>query len=328
MMNSEKIEETAVRAIKEVLEQSEYLKTHISEEDKLPSWDGEIFIYSQTNLKKEYLTHTIKIQVKGRFKQKLTNEDIIKYPADIRDLRNYARDGGVIYFVVEMTDTRNYRVYYASLLPFYLVNVLRVEELKQKTLSIGLQAFPADDIDEIEYILKDFSQNSKLQRETTRKAELRFDKNGVLINKELGNITIFSDIKHTFSLSKYVYTNLGHDIYMPIGVGTIESVKKHDCPMDVSVDERLYFSNADIIFSKDNSMITLGQCITITGFPSITCQAIGKQILGKVHINRRGTIEEFLKGLYFLKAASEGKLIRFGKITTSTIEKNNFFIFS
>lgn len=51
-INPEKIEEWSIDGLKGLLKKSEYIKSEINSNDKTPSWDGNLYLYSNKELKK------------------------------------------------------------------------------------------------------------------------------------------------------------------------------------------------------------------------------------------------------------------------------------
>lgn len=51
-MNTRTIELLAVNAVRESIALCDYMEPYLSDNDKTPSWDGEIFIYNKRDRKK------------------------------------------------------------------------------------------------------------------------------------------------------------------------------------------------------------------------------------------------------------------------------------
>lgn len=85
--------------IKTEIRKSKRMFLYIDDDDKTPSWDGNIFLYSDSSGEKSNLLGKIPIQVKGH---KVTSfpHGKMKYRAEVADLRNYYNDKGILYFVV------------------------------------------------------------------------------------------------------------------------------------------------------------------------------------------------------------------------------------
>lgn len=117
LLTNKDIEEIAVDSIKKVVRRSKILEAYIGENDKKPSYDGEIFLYKQDkSLVKGDFKNKIDVQVKGKV-VKTFDEDSAKYNMEISDLKNYYSSRGAILFLVEIIDNDNVKIFYNKLLP-------------------------------------------------------------------------------------------------------------------------------------------------------------------------------------------------------------------
>ena len=139
-MNSTAIEKTAVSHLNLAITQCEFLRSGINDNDKTPSFDGYIELYSKAGNKKSDLIGRCDIQVKGKTIANKKFKDNINYPAEVDDLKNYFKNGGVIYFVVgiKKKNSNQHQIYYSSLLPFDLKQIITQLKPNQKTRSVEL----------------------------------------------------------------------------------------------------------------------------------------------------------------------------------------------
>ena len=135
------IEEIAVQRVKREILKYDCLKDFINSNDKMPLWDGEIFIYEE-NCKyqqNEKLVGRIGVQVKGHKVKKLKNGNS-KYSIEVEYLRAYQKEKrGTLLFVVEIIDSENTQIYYANLLPVDLKEILEKVKENQKTVTINIK---------------------------------------------------------------------------------------------------------------------------------------------------------------------------------------------
>ena len=143
-MDKKNIESAAISEIKDSIICCDILSPYISENDKEPSWDGFIYIYNDSNHKKENIRGRVAVQVKGESNSDFTQSEI-SHPADIVDLKNYLKDNGVIYFVVyiDKQNPRQRKVYYNTLTPVKLGLMLKSNE-NTTSLNIKLREFPKE----------------------------------------------------------------------------------------------------------------------------------------------------------------------------------------
>lgn len=123
-MDSKQIEEIAVHIVGLYFSKSQTISPYISNNDKEPCWDGNLYIYSNPDKTNASLYGRIPVQIKGKaFKSGLFKEEI-KYPVSTVNLKNYKRDGGILYFVVNIWDDYE-RIYYAELTPLRLKQYIK-----------------------------------------------------------------------------------------------------------------------------------------------------------------------------------------------------------
>jgi hypothetical protein len=160
-MDQKDIEIIAISKVKESLTLNAYLSPFLNENDKEPSWDGQIYLYTKKGKRKADIEGRVSVQVKGKETESISEKQI-KYPAQISDLKNYNTDGGVIFFVVYLKDNQNYKIYYDTLEPVELNKILHGVGEKQKTKTIILKSFPKDK-KAVRNIFRNFNLNKKMQ---------------------------------------------------------------------------------------------------------------------------------------------------------------------
>lgn len=115
--NSSKIELAAVNCITDAFFNSKRLIPYIPTNDKEPVWDGHIYIKHGNNG-----FSRIPTQVKGKCVKKLPKKPT--YPVKIVNLENYKRDGGVIFFVVFITENERFP-FFKFLAPIDIKRVIK-----------------------------------------------------------------------------------------------------------------------------------------------------------------------------------------------------------
>ena len=98
-MNKKAVETISVNAVRDSIVCSDFLDQYITDNDKEPSWDGSVYIYTDKSKTKDKLKGKIPVQVKGTEKDDFSKEEI-SFPVSTVDLRNYLNDGGAVFFVV------------------------------------------------------------------------------------------------------------------------------------------------------------------------------------------------------------------------------------
>lgn len=154
------IETAATAEIKSRIADTDRLSHFINERDKEPVWDGSIFAYKNSVWSNENLIGRAPVQVKGK-KSKTITKSTITYPVPVTNLVQYRNEGGVIYFVVYMTEDKKKKIYYASLLPFILNQYIKMANGK-KSISISLKSLPERESD-FENIVINFVNDRRRQ---------------------------------------------------------------------------------------------------------------------------------------------------------------------
>lgn len=186
----------ATSAVKKRIAQTKYLSPFINEGDKEPSWDGFIYAYNDSSKRKDKLVGRAAVQVKGLQRKNLRQKSI-SYNMDKADLENYRSDGGIILFVVYIDATLQEKIYYASLTPFYLNEILRVTSQGKRKPKLSLRSLP-DSADELCNIVFNFIRDSKRQ--------------GIVRD---GHIWTFEEVAKLFGKDNieinFTYTGIGYD---------------------------------------------------------------------------------------------------------------------
>lgn len=156
------IEQASISKLKDAVLRTQVIETDIHENDRTPSWDGELRLYkSHETFSKSNLSGVIPIQVKGMWVKKLSTGKTT-FQADVADLKNYQKGGGVIFFLIQSRNFDDYKIFYASLLPFELRKLID-EAGSQETKRIRLQEFPCRYIEGMLRIFVGFLSNREKQ---------------------------------------------------------------------------------------------------------------------------------------------------------------------
>ena len=143
LLDRKAIETISVSAVRNSIVTSPFLDQFIADNDKEPSWDGNVYIYEDTSKKKNKLKGRLPVQVKGKICADFSADEI-SYSMDVSDLRNYLYDGGVVLFVVYMNASGTAtQIYYSELTPLKLR--FELDNAKaQKSKTVKLKKFPED----------------------------------------------------------------------------------------------------------------------------------------------------------------------------------------
>ena len=321
-MNSVKIEKRSISELKSWIAEHDLLDEYINDNDKGPSWDGYIMVYTDEDLKAEHIKYKIPVQVKGKCKNELINRKMITYPVEYRHLQNYYSDGGVIYFVIAISENAKRKTIFANALtPVKLKELLKSAEKKpNQTKNIPLQRLK--DVHELYILLLQYGHDSKrqgtgqceLMRRTIDLSELRdIDK------LEATVISANSEkeaLKKIFSGEVGLFGHLEKaDIWLPVEYSQqirlkMRAVRCHDELVKVDGIEfykrfRIEEDDASIkIIFSDNLYIKL----TDIGY--------------SMNLALNGTVESLRQDVLFMKALLSGHILQLGEMVEIEIHSD------
>lgn len=304
------IEMSAINKLESSLLSTGMIVPNIAKADKVPSWDGEIFLYkSKDDLSKKNLSGTIPVQVKGTMVERFEKKKAV-FQADVSDLKNYYNDNGAMFFLVQLKDFDTYRIYYASLLPFDLRQLLEEAE-GHKTKQITLELFPHKYRDGVVRVVSDFIINkdkrAQLLPNVRSIADLRDSK--IEVEKLEFSIPHFgvknADEMFSEILSRplYVYAK-PRNIEASFVVGKVR-------PEILTIHQQTPVTvNGEVLYNQVEEIRQPGKEKQLK---------IGKDIV--VHLNKdiwtidysfRGTLHEQIREMKMFLALAKGQKIRIG----------------
>ena len=163
MANNRKIETLGVSHLSTFIDKHELLQSYFDRNDKTPVWDGEIHVLKSPSEKKDEILGKVPVQIKTTRQKK----DVLKsFSLDTRDLELYKSNGGVVLFVVCLNEDNGLRdIYYKSLPPLSIKNLLKKSKLKNKSTNkkkLSIEIFKLDE-KKMYPMLVDFINNSQKQ---------------------------------------------------------------------------------------------------------------------------------------------------------------------
>lgn len=163
MANNRKIETLGVSHLSTFIDKHELLQSYFDRNDKTPVWDGEIHVLKSPSEKKDEILGKVPVQIKTTRQKK----DVLKsFSLDTRDLELYKSNGGVVLFVVWLNEDKGLiDIYYKSLPPLSIKNLLKKSKLKNKSTNkkkLSIEIFKLDE-KKMYPMLVDFIKNSQKQ---------------------------------------------------------------------------------------------------------------------------------------------------------------------
>lgn len=301
-MDKKAIETISVNAVKNSIVTSDILDQFISENDKEPSWDGHIYIYKNKNKRKSELKGRIPVQVKGKECNDFSNNKI-KYVISISDLKNYLNDGGIILFVVYIRNNgTESKIYYSSLPPIKLKNILEKISDNQKNKSVELQAFPTDNESKANICLNCLQHcqmqasfaNSKLYSIEEIKQQNILEGISIPIS-----FVSTSDAQSVLIDNEaYIYANVkGCPIPQPLKDIPMNMHIMEEIQANISVNFKRYYSEFRIIKSATDTVFIIGESFRMT--------FIGNEKYCKIGYQNSSNLRILVKDLAFMLAYLE-----------------------
>ncbi len=310
-MNPVKIEKGAIEALKRTIRLHSKMDEFLQSNDKEPSWDGDIYLYSDSDLKAEHIEYIVPTQVKGKNDEKLLRRNSITYPVKYKHLRNYYNSGGVCYFVIVISnDGEKSTIFYNALTPIKLVDYLKDADGKEpeQTKNIPLMRLKNNDKNELQKILLQFGHDSKAQG------------TGELIRKALS----FEDIQKIDSIriTAFVSDNdeamnkmksgevclFGHlsdvDIWLPFSYDTqtkLDLTPYKKINDTFGVDEQIYYQSYELSKDRDGHFV-----IHLSENLSINMEK------NKFNFKPVTELEQVMRDIQFLKTMQRGSALYIG----------------
>lgn len=154
------IEKLATSAVEDAISKTDYITPYINSADKQPFWDGYLCAYSDSSKKNEFFIGKVSVQVKGKSCKEFAKNEY-KYLVKVTDLKSFNIEGGTIYFVVQINESGDKKIFYNALLPFELNKMLSRAGKKNK-MTIKVYEFPTDKT-EIANIILNFVRDKDKQ---------------------------------------------------------------------------------------------------------------------------------------------------------------------
>lgn len=295
------------------LGKTDHLVAHINTNDKEPSWDGDVEVYSKAGHvhAKSDLLLKAPVQVKGHCKPNLKKKSI-KYSIQYADLRNYLYVGGTIFFVVYVNDSGDRAaIYYVKLLPYDLKKYLKTYDgTPYKEKSIELKEFPKKKND-ITDVFLDFVHHMNLQRAAINSAPISFDSLRSESPSQLSNIQLtigYSAINQNyefpfdyfFTHDTYIYIKQPHDIELPVAhLKNVDTVE-YTMNAPISVKSNVFFDHYTVSRTKTSATIKFGADIRQV------LQA-GTQAKPDFHFSLSGSLSERIRDARFILAVLDAQ---------------------
>ena len=269
----------------EIIENNNTLKPFFSDNDKTPLWDGQIFMYKSIDKRIDNWNDKVYVQIKGKNVKSLSKGNKT-FSLEVSKLKAYQRDiNGTLLLVCLYTDNMDYKLYYRNLLPVDLNSILENIDETKKSTSFEIYPINKGEKNAILHICLNFVQNAKKQ-----------------INTEIKNIEDIKNIKEIKGhfvgknqdeffrelLNNKIYTYATDINDKTFAISKNENVKifmGQEIDKNVSIDDKVYYTNYTLQRQKDGESIIIGNSITLN------------LVSNKINFNFNGNINQKMKCL-------------------------------
>lgn len=266
-MDRKAIETLSVNAVRDSVVVSDFLDQFIADNDKEPTWDGFVYIYSDKSKKKEKLKGRLPVQIKGTENDDFSKEEI-SFSVSTTDLNNYLYDGGAVFFVVYIGHNGLTRqIYYAELPPIKL-KVYLADAKEQKSKSIKLKKFPTDP-NEKAMIFFQCLENCQKQASFSSAQLLSLEElesQGVLEGITVPVSTVGGIDPKTALLRNevYIYAKIkGSAIPQPIQAIPQKLTMQEERDARITIGKRLFYTKIKIIQDATSTTVVFGESFSI-----------------------------------------------------------------
>ena len=271
-MNGKAIETLSIDAVRSSIVRSDFLDQCIADNDKEPSWDGFVYIYSDKSKKKDTLIGRMPVQVKGTKNNDFSKSEIT-FPVKTSDLKNYLYDGGIVFFVVyvDSSGLAN-KIYYDELPPIKLRLILTEAKEKKikKNINITLNEF-TDDGNEKATIFLNCLKNCQKQSSfvetklyTIKELEAQGALEGISISVSGFGLDRHDPQKALISNAVYVYAQIkGSPIPHPLEFIPLDIQTASESKAAITVNGIPFYDSCTRIRSKNLMKVKIGQSFNI-----------------------------------------------------------------
>lgn len=269
MLDKKAIETLSVNAVRDSIVTSPFLDQFIADNDKEPSWDGNVYIYEDTSKTKAKLKGRLPVQIKGKQSSDFSKEQIT-YSMSTADLKNYLYDGGAVLFVVYVNEKSQKKIYYAELTPIKLRFLLNGAK-EQKTKTVELKSFPEDGNKKATIFLNCLQNCQKQASFSNAKLYTleELEKKGMIegLTIPLSGAGI-NDLELAFLTNEiYLYANVkGSSIPQPLELLSGELFTHRILENEVKIDEKTFYHEYGVINSAKKKVIKFGESFEMAFF--------------------------------------------------------------
>lgn len=293
--SSNKTESRAITFLRIMLDDIENVDYDIQEKDKKATWDGTINLYHGNIDNKDNLDYIADIQLKGRRVKKNKIDKYIKFPIDRRDLENYLKKDGTLFFLVTIDDTGSKKLY-AKSLQRYELNSLLKKFPKDEEIKVKLQEIKNHN--HLESECRTFCLNREEQKKISEKV---LNSKGFIPDDNYRMITWnYDNPIEMIGSNQYIYKYDDNDNIIEIQSITLTELCKERNIKISSKDKKVEYNKLKYIKNEHEEYFVLGKSFKLS--INLKNKENDKVNLdGKFDIKISGTYKERIKDILFLE---------------------------
>lgn len=318
MANCTRIELLGIVKLEEYLLQSEYLKSQFEKNDKTPSWDGFIYVYSNKNQNKVNIQR-IPVQIKSSASTEIKNNQI-KEPFEKIDLQNYYNEGGILIFVIGNVSKKP-EIFYRFFQKIDLSRVLKSMKENQKEKSLEFDRI-CHNIEDFEIECKNFLFHKQKQyslmefdtpfNDSDKKIELLYRPNTDIIQTLLNtkHYSYWKSSKDTKIDDNVTIINIvnieNEPVVQKIRIGNLDfvynvKIKRNKEKTEIDFDENIRFIIPCPDHGYSTNDLTYGEKSTSVPENALSCSL-------------SNSLDKRIQDVEFLIAVFQNSTINFGEV--------------
>lgn len=297
-----------VSAVTNLISRTERLQSFAKEKDKEPHWDGSIHVYTSAKKREKDTIGRVPLQLKGVSRSRFHPRKP-SYPVKISNLRQYLKEGGALYIVGVIDNKGDCQLYYCSLLPYDIKQLLQNISSRQTKKTVPLSLLPTDPR-VVESLFITFLQDRDFQKETANSEEVlpftellkqgKIDPYSISLSyRDLSGETIKPGISIGFPC--YMYAEDKNHRKIPINkvFGVVVEKESREIEEPVSCEGVEYYSKFHISIEANKFIIKIGK--------SCVYSSDEKRKVSEFKFETVGTLAERLYAAKFVSAVMKNR---------------------
>ena len=306
-MDKKIIEKKGIDAVSDYICNTGLMYPHLSDNDKTPLWDGEIFVYKKKNkLANKTFDFTVPVQIKSHeFPENEVFPEQTSYSISVTDLKNYFSDGGLVFFYVYVKQYES-QIYCSFLTNIKIKKLLdNIQNAKSKSIQM----------DKIPQKLIDFREQLRiihLQRTHSVVDLDTIDVNNIrtltfIVDREDPTTSQIQTLTQNHVNILVDVKGFDKSLYASGQPAKVQLLNSED--VNVSVNGKVYFRHLNTEMKEDGSHLLFGKSIEVI-------LPYENKAGETVHMNidlKCTSIDEIINEIEFILAFVKTEKIKIGK---------------